>query len=135
MDYCSTVWSPYTICNINKVEAIQRCAARFVLNDNSRYSSVTAMLSRLSWHTLKTRRSSLKLIMFFKIINQLVDIPVTNLKESCRCSRKQSHCYQQKQTRIEAYAIPFPIKYQTKQASLWQELSKFMAFLIQFLYE
>ena len=104
----------YTICDINKVKAIQRRAAKFVLNNNSRYSSVTAMLSRLSWHTLKTGRSSLKLIMFYKIINQLVDIPVTNLKESCRCSRKHSYCYQQKQMRIEACTNSFlAIKYQT----------------------
>ena len=60
MDYCSTVWSPYTLCNINKAEAIQRRAARFVLNDYSRYSSVTAMLDRLSWNTLEKCRSSLK---------------------------------------------------------------------------
>ena len=107
MDYCSTVWSPYTICNINKVEAIQRCATRFVLSDYSRYSSVTAMLSRLSWHSLKIHKSSLKLITFYEIINQLVDIPVTSLKESCHCSRKHGHCYQQKQTRIKAYTNSF----------------------------
>ena len=54
LGYC-TVWSSYTIYNINKVKAIQRHAARFVLNDYSRYLNVTAMLSRLSWHTLKIR--------------------------------------------------------------------------------
>ena len=97
MDYCSTVWSPYTLCNINKAEAIQRRAARFVLNDYSWYSSVTAMLDRLSWNTLQKRRSSLKLVMFFKIINQLVDIPVTQyLKETSRSSRKHNHRYQQR---------------------------------------
>ena len=34
MDYCSTIWCPCTLCNINKVEAIQRRTARFVLNDH-----------------------------------------------------------------------------------------------------
>jgi len=48
MDCCSTVWSCYIQCNINKAEVIQRHAARFVLNDYSQYSSVTAMLDRLS---------------------------------------------------------------------------------------
>ena len=48
MDYYSTVWSPYTLRNINKIEAIQRHAARFVLNNYYQYSSVTGMLNRLS---------------------------------------------------------------------------------------
>ena len=96
--------SIHSICNINKLETIQRRTARFVLND---YSSVTAMLSRLSWHPLQIRRSSLKLTMFYKIINQLVNIRVTYLKETSHCSRKHSHCYQQKQARIEAFANSF----------------------------
>ena len=107
MDYCSTVWSPYTLCNINKIEAIQRRAARFVLNDYYQYSSVTDMLNRLSWQPLQIHRSSLKLIMFYKIVNQLVNIPSRHLKETCCCSRKHSQCYQQMQTRIDAYANSF----------------------------
>ena len=66
------------------------------------------MLDRLSWNTLQKRRSSLKLVMFFKIINQLVDIPVTQyLKETSRSSRKHNHRYQQLPARIEAYANSF----------------------------
>ena len=30
LDYCSTIWSPYTMSKINKIEAIQRRAARFI---------------------------------------------------------------------------------------------------------
>ena len=37
-----------TICNINRIEAIQRRAVRFAFNDFSRYSSVTSMLSTQS---------------------------------------------------------------------------------------
>ena len=33
LDYCFTVWSLYTLCNINRIEAIQRRTTRFVLND------------------------------------------------------------------------------------------------------
>ena len=65
------------------------------------------MFNRLSWQPLQIRRSSLKLIMFYKIVNQLVDIPSRHLKETCRCSRKHSQCYQQMQTRIDAYANSF----------------------------
>ena len=78
-----------------------------MLNDYYQYSSVTDMLNRLSWQPLQIRRSSLKLIMFYKIVNQLVDIPSRHLKETCHCSRKHSQCYQQMKTRIDAYANSF----------------------------
>ena len=48
--------------NINKIEATQRHAARFVLNDYFKYSGVTDMLNRLFWQPLQLRSSSLKLL-------------------------------------------------------------------------
>ena len=79
-----------------------------MLNDYFKYSSVTGMLNRLSWQPLQICRSSLKPIMFYKIINQIVDIPSRHyLKETYRCSRKHNHCYQQMETRIDAYANSF----------------------------
>ena len=39
VEYASVVWSPYTKDNMNKIEKVQRRAARWVLNDCSSYSS------------------------------------------------------------------------------------------------
>ena len=44
---CLPVWSPYIQANINKVEKVQRRAARWVSNDYSSYRSVTQMLNTL----------------------------------------------------------------------------------------
>ena len=108
LDYCSTIWSPYTMSNINKIEAIQRRAARFVFKDFACFSSVTSMLCSLSWPTLRERRCSLKLLMLYKIVNQLVNIsPASYLKRTTRLSRRQNCCYQQLPTRTEAYANSF----------------------------
>ena len=41
LEYASLVWSPSTEHNISKLEMVQRRAARFVLNDFPRYSSVS----------------------------------------------------------------------------------------------
>ena len=41
LEYASPVWSPYTQANINKVEAVQCRAARWVTNDYSSYRSMT----------------------------------------------------------------------------------------------
>ena len=45
MEYAAFVWSPHTINNINKLEAIQRRAAHYAMANYSRYSSVDCMLS------------------------------------------------------------------------------------------
>ena len=47
LEYAATVWDPITKTNINKVEAVQRRAARFCHNDYHRTSSVTTMLQDL----------------------------------------------------------------------------------------
>ena len=53
---------------------VQRKATRFVFNNyyNYRHSSVTDMLN---WESLEKRRDDLTLLMFYKIINQHIDVP------------------------------------------------------------
>ncbi len=75
LEYASTVRSPHTQRNINKVKVVQRRSARYVMKDYRRYSSVTTMQQELEWHTLEQRRSQARLIMFFKVIHGLIDIP------------------------------------------------------------
>ena len=75
MDYASCVWDPHLQKDIDKIEGIQRRAARFVCNDYGRRSSVTDMMSRLNWTPLSDRRREQRLILLFKIINGLVAIP------------------------------------------------------------
>ena len=75
LEYCSTVWSPYTQEHIQKIEMVQRRAARYVTNRYHITSSVTSMLGYLEWETLESRRTKNQLVMFFKIIHGLIDIP------------------------------------------------------------
>jgi hypothetical protein len=44
VEYCSVVWDPWQKQQINKIEMIQRRAARYTLNQYSYHSSVSAML-------------------------------------------------------------------------------------------
>ena len=60
--------------DINNLEMVQRKAARFVFNDYSSYSSITAMLQELKWNSLQDRRIQSRLIMFYKILNNLVEV-------------------------------------------------------------
>ena len=56
LEYASSVWNPHTLNNINKIEVVQRRAARFCLNEFSHHSSVTSMLSTLNLPPLQQRR-------------------------------------------------------------------------------
>ena len=75
LEYFSTVRSPYTHEYVHKLEMVQRRAARYVTNRYHNTSSVTSMLDHLDWESLEARRTKHQLIMFFKIVHGLVDIP------------------------------------------------------------
>ena len=67
----ATVWSPFTLYDINRLEKVQRRAAQFVANDYFRYSSVSPMITSLTWPYLEQRRNYLKLVMMYKITRGL----------------------------------------------------------------
>ena len=56
LEYTAVVWASHTRCDIERLEAVQRQAARFVMSDYNRTSSVTVMLQDLNWDTLSSRR-------------------------------------------------------------------------------
>ena len=66
LEYASTVWDPHLVKDIMKLEAVQRRAARFVVGNFRRRSSVTEMLQRLDWSSLEERRKNERLIMMHK---------------------------------------------------------------------
>jgi hypothetical protein len=71
----------YTHDNINKLEMVQRRAARYVQNNYHNTSSVTSMIDTLGWPTSAERRLKTRLIMLFKITHALISIPnIINLK-------------------------------------------------------
>jgi hypothetical protein len=49
LDYSSTVWDPYLQTDIDRLESIQRRAARFGDNDYERKTSVTELMKKLDW--------------------------------------------------------------------------------------
>ena len=76
VEYAATAWAPSTDKANDKIDMVQRRAARFVKNDYGRTSSVTEMMSNLGWDTLQKRRDLARLSMMYRIVHELVDIPV-----------------------------------------------------------
>ena len=73
--YSATVRDPYQKYNSDKIERVQRRAARLVKSRYSRYSSVSDMLDVMGWTPLSQRRQEARLILFYKIINGLAQVP------------------------------------------------------------
>ena len=76
LEYAAPVWDPYIQEDIQRIEMVQRRAARWVLSDYSPYSSVSDMLERLGWRTLEQQRADSRLVLFYKIVHGLVAIPL-----------------------------------------------------------
>lgn len=78
VEYASVVWDPFTQANIDKIEMVQRRAARYVQNNYSRDASVSDMISKLGWRSLLQRRADNRLFMLYKIVNGIVAIDFSN---------------------------------------------------------
>ena len=71
LQYCCPIWNPRHRKDIDKLEKIQRSAARFVMNRPRRGkepSSITRILSELVWESLEARRKRRRLVSFYKLV-------------------------------------------------------------------
>ena len=104
LEYAATVWDPFLSKDITLLEKVQRRAARFVKNDYSRTSSVTAMLDSLGWKNLADRRRELRLALLYKITHEKVAISADSIglsrpNSSTRARHKYKYTVQRANTR------------------------------------
>ena len=104
MEYASIVWAHYTQLNNNKVEKIQRQAARFIYNEFSWNSSESNMLHELDLPMLTYRRDKARII-FYIANHKLVDItpPESYLRPNSRDTGGYHLKFTQLPTSIDAY--------------------------------
>lgn len=74
LEYSGEAWNPHTQTDINRLEQVQRQAARFVHSDYRRTTPVTPLVQGLEWDTLHNRRLLNQATMFYKIQFNLVNI-------------------------------------------------------------
>ena len=89
------MWSPGQKGLCSLIEQVQRRAARYVCGLHSRHESVTAMIRRLQWETLESRRNKSRVTMLYKILTDQVAIPSTKLVPTTRITRGHSAKLQQ----------------------------------------
>lgn len=111
LEYASVVWDPteHNDSLSNSIEMVQRKAARFVMNDYGRYSSVTAMLQNLKWTTLAERRKDARLTMLYKIVNHKIAIDSDSylFPANTRTRSKNNKKFIPYATSIDAYKYSF----------------------------
>ena len=82
LEYSSTVWDPYTQCDIDRIEAVQRHSARFVCRRYHNTSSVTTMMQELNWLPLAVRRQHARLKLMYKLSRNELNINCDHILRS-----------------------------------------------------
>jgi hypothetical protein len=97
LEYAASAWDPHQTTDINRLEQVQRRAARFV---NRNYwdrspRCVSKMIGNLGWDSLAHRRRTQRLTMLYKIQAGLVDVnPGPILRTNDRRTRGGHRFYQ-----------------------------------------
>ena len=87
LEYGSVVWDPYLKNDIDRLERVQRSAARFITGDyKSRHEGcVTNMLTDLDLPSLEKRRRQQRLTFLYKVVKG--HVPASNIEHYLRAQR------------------------------------------------
>ena len=107
LEYASSIWSPHQQHLVYSIEKVQRRAVRYVYRNYSYQASVTQMQAALGWDTLEQRRKKAIVTMGYKITNDLVAIPSTQLVPVARNTRGSTIKFRQIPTRTNYYKFSF----------------------------
>ena len=85
LNYGSSIWDPHTQCNIDKIEKVNKRAARFITgNYIFEHGQSEKNLSQLNWPTLQQQRFQHKVTLLFKIHRNIIHVPSTDLQPAPR---------------------------------------------------
>ena len=109
LEYCASIWDPHFTKDTDKLERVNRRAARFVSNDYRWRSSVTSMLQDLGWQDLASRQRNIRLALFYKIVHHLVAVPTDDLliQADSRLRAHHKHKFQTIRTNSDTYKFSF----------------------------
>ena len=121
LEYNCCTWDPHQQNQINKLEMVQRRAARYVTNRFHNTSSVGDMLQDLNWPTLQQRRLRTRLIFFYKITHYLVAIYPSDLLYPI--DNRTRHHNQDNYQHIRCYKNSYKHSFYPQTILQWNNLS------------
>ena len=89
LEYCSVVWSPYLLKDLDAIEGVQRYFTRRIYSHRS--FTYHERLRLLGLESLEVRRLRFDLIMCFKIIHNMVDLDKHSFFKFSNDSRTRGH--------------------------------------------
>ena len=104
---CLVIYSYYPVMDCLNELGLTRLRVIKIIMVLQHDLTVTTMLESLNWVTLASRRAEAKLIMLYRITNNLVDITTSALTAAPTRTIGNTHRYLQPFTRIEAYKHSF----------------------------
>ena len=126
VEYGSVVWNPYLQKDIDLVERVQRYFTKKIcLKCNIQFKSYEDRLYKLNLHSLQYRRLETDLIMVFKIINGLVDLPMNQFflfYKSPYTTRRHKFCLAQNISKTEIQKGLFA----NRIVPVWNKLPNYM---------
>ena len=120
LEYSSCVWDPSAEGTKHDLEMVQRRAARFVLDDYDRNSSVTRMLSEIGWEALETRRKASRLIMLHKLYHGNSKLDVSSIILEPHYLGRNDH--RKKVRRIQSRLLSYHNSYFPRTIRDWNKL-------------
>ena len=81
LEYSCSVWHPHKKSNKDKIEKVQRRAARFVSNNF------------LGWQSLDSRRQDQRLVLFYKIINGIASVETEDILTPADSRTRKNHSF------------------------------------------
>ena len=74
LEYSSPIWNPHTFSQVKSLERVQQSAARFYKNYYRRNTNPAYLITALGWPTLERRRIIKQATIFYKILNNIIEI-------------------------------------------------------------
>jgi len=119
VEYCSPVWSPSLVCDIMKLEAVQRLFTRRL--DPCRNLSYSERLNYCCLITLERRRLIADLVLLYKIVHNLVTVDLDNaLSFSKGSTRGHSYKLEVKRARTNVRLHFFTVR----TIKIWNSLTE-----------
>ena len=112
LEYAASVWDPYLIKDVKKLEQVQHKAVRFIVGDYiSKYPGfITAKLEELDIPTLEERRKNIRLSLFYKVAyGKVPAIKQTDHLQAVLNTRRRT-----KPSRLQGYEVPDELKLNTR---------------------
>ena len=130
LEYAAAAWDPHLTKDVKQLEGVQRRAARFACHNYHFASSVSALLDRLQWPLLSSRRKNCRLTLFYKAVHNQIAIPLIHLQKPIRTTRQSnSTTFTAIPTRSDVYKFSFLPRTVTDWNSLPQEVRDKPTFL------